>query len=202
MNFVSGRSSSNVVAASFGVLKVIAQHGKPLSDRDYIKKAWLECAPSLVDEIIQRIKDFSPNRKIVKDRIRKLESDTAKQLTQDLSSCKFFSVCIDKSTDITSSARLALFSPFCKGNELCEEIVTFLTLPECTTGAEICKTVIKEFCFRQIDISKVVSVTSNGAPNMAGEKAGFVSLFTKEVGHAVIGFHCTRSVQKVSDFFV
>ena len=35
-----------------------------------------------------------------------------------------------------------------------------------------------------------MSVTSNGAPNMTGEKAGFVSLFTKEVGHAVIGFHC------------
>ena len=45
MNFISGRSSSNLVAASFEVSKVIAQHGKPLSDRDYIKEAWLESAP-------------------------------------------------------------------------------------------------------------------------------------------------------------
>ena len=49
---------------------------------------------------------------------------------------------------------------------------------------------INEFCSRQIDISKVVSVTIDGAPSMTGEKAGFVSLFRKEVGHAVIGFHC------------
>ena len=75
MNFVSGRSSSNLVAASFEVSKVIAQHGKPLSDGDYIKEAWLECALFFFDnvlekeKIIQRIKDFSLNRKTVKDRI-------------------------------------------------------------------------------------------------------------------------------------
>ena len=85
---------------------------------------------------------------------------------------------------------MALLSRFCKGDELCEEIVAFLILPERTTGAEICKAVINEFCSRQIDISKVVSVTTDGTPSMTGEKAGFVSLFTKEVGYAVIGFYC------------
>jgi len=35
-----------------------------------------------------------------------------------------------------------------------------------------------------------VSITTDGSPSMTGEKAGFVSLFTKEVGHLVIGFHC------------
>ena len=95
MNFISGMCSSNLVAASFEVSKVISQHGKPLSDGNYIKKAWLECAPFLFDnilekeKIIQRIKDLSLSRKAVKDRILKLESDTTKQLTQDLSSCKF-----------------------------------------------------------------------------------------------------------------
>ena len=38
MNFISGRSSSNLVAASFEVSKVIAQHGKPLSDEIILKK--------------------------------------------------------------------------------------------------------------------------------------------------------------------
>ena len=72
---------------------------------------------------------------------------------------------------------------------ICEEMVAFLTLPERTTGAEICMAAINEFSSRQIDISKVVSATTDGALRMAGEKAGFVSLFTKEVGHPVIGFH-------------
>ena len=49
MNFISGRFSSNVVAASFEVSKVISQHGKPLSDGNYIKETWLDCAPFLFD---------------------------------------------------------------------------------------------------------------------------------------------------------
>ena len=119
-----------------------------------------------------------------------MESNNAEQLTRDLSSCKYFSICIDESTDITSSARLAIFSRFFKGDEICEEMVALLTLPERTTGAAMCKAAINEFSSRQIDISKVVSVTTDGAPSMTSEKAGFVSLFTTEVGHPVIGFHC------------
>ena len=93
MSFNSSRSNSNLVAASFEASKVIAQHGKPLRDRDYTKEAWLECAPFLFDnfsekeKIIQRIEDLSLSRKTVKERILKMESDPAKQLTQDLSSC-------------------------------------------------------------------------------------------------------------------
>ncbi|XP_069195852.1 SCAN domain-containing protein 3-like, partial [Procambarus clarkii] len=185
MNYISGRPSSNLVAASFEVSKVIAQHGKPLCDGEYIKEAWLECAPFLFDnfsekkKIIQRIKDLPVSRKTVKDRILKLERNTAEQLTKDLSSCKFFSICVDESTDITSSARLAIYSRFCRGDEVCEEMVALASLPERTIGTEICKTVVNEFSTRQIDISKVVSVTTDGAPNMTGEKAGFVICLQK-----------------------
>ena len=83
-----------------------------------------------------------------------------------------------------------MFSQFYKGDEICEEMVAVLTLPEHTSGAKVCKAAMKEFSSRQIDISKVVSVPTDGAPSMTGEKAGFVSLFTKEVSHPVIGFHC------------
>ncbi|XP_069176506.1 EPM2A-interacting protein 1-like, partial [Procambarus clarkii] len=102
MNYISGRPSSNLVAASFEVSKIIAQHGKPLCDGEYIKEAWLECAPFLFDnfsekkKIIQRIKDLPVSRKTVKNRILKLERNTAEQFTKDLSSCKFFSICVDE----------------------------------------------------------------------------------------------------------
>ena len=49
MDFISGRSGFNLVAASFKASKVIAQHGKPLSDGKYIKEAWLELAPIIFD---------------------------------------------------------------------------------------------------------------------------------------------------------
>ena len=80
----------------------------------------------------------------------------------------YFFVCIDESTGITSSSRLVIFFRFCKGDELCEEMVALLTLPERTTGTEICKAVINEFCSRQMDISKVEFLTTDGVPSMTG----------------------------------
>ncbi|CAI9726668.1 Hypothetical predicted protein [Octopus vulgaris] len=74
------------------------------------------------------------------------------------------------------------------GDEICEEMVALLTLPECTAGTEICKNVVNEFSSRKFDISKVVPVTTDGAPSMTGEKEEFVNLFAKEVGHT-LSFH-------------
>lgn len=64
------------------------------------------------------------------------------------------------------------------------EMVAFLTLPE------ICKADVNEFSSWQIDISKAVSITTDGTPSMTGEKARFVNLFAREVDHKLIGFNC------------
>lgn len=70
VNFV--KSSSNLVAASFEVSKIIAKHGKLVSDGDYIKEGWLECASYLFedfknkDKVIQRIKDLPISRNTLK----------------------------------------------------------------------------------------------------------------------------------------
>ena len=76
------------------------------------------------------------------------------------------------------------------GAKICEGMVALLTLYERTTGAKICKAATNKFSSHQIDISKVMSVKTDGTPSMTGEKAGFVNLSIKEVGHTVIGFHC------------
>ena len=74
------------MAASFEVSKIIARHGKPLSDGDYIKESWLECASYLFedfqnkDKIIQRIKDLSISRNTVKERVIKLNANIEEQV--------------------------------------------------------------------------------------------------------------------------
>ena len=76
-------------------------------------------------------------------------------------------------------------------------MVAYLKLPERTTGAKICKAAKNEFSSRQIGISKVVTVTTDGNPSMTGEEVGFVRLFTKEGGHPVLGFHCIKHEEKL-----
>ncbi|GFV74461.1 general transcription factor II-I repeat domain-containing protein 2A [Trichonephila clavipes] len=42
----------------------------------------------------------------------------------------------------------------------------------------------------EIVSKKNVSVTTDGAPNMVGEKNGFISLFKINVGHSILECHC------------
>ncbi|XP_062887396.1 general transcription factor II-I repeat domain-containing protein 2A-like isoform X1 [Mobula hypostoma] len=194
MSFIS--DSSNLVAASFEVSKVIVKHGKPLSDGEYVKESWLECAPFLFngflekEKIIQRIKGLPVSSNTIEERILMMGTNVAEQLTKDISSCKFLSICLDVSIDVISPARLAIIARFCRDDEICEELVNLVMLPEHTTGIEICKAVVKALSGRQVNLSKIVSVTTDGAPSMIGEEAGFVDLLENDVGHPLIGFHC------------
>jgi hypothetical protein len=190
------KSTSNLVSASFEVSKIIARHGKPFSDGDYIKESWLECAPYLFedfqnkDKILQRIKDLPISRNTVKERIINLNSNIENQLKEDIKLCQAFSICLDESTDVTSSARLAIIARYPKNNEMREELIKLANLSGTTTGAEICQKVVEELKNADLDVNKIVSVTTDGAPSMTGKDAGFVNLFTKHVGHPLVAFHC------------
>ncbi|KAI8788966.1 SCAN domain-containing protein 3 [Biomphalaria glabrata] len=191
------RTSSVKLAASFEVSKIIAKHGKPLSNGDYIKEEIIECASYLFEEfqnkdkVIQRIKDLPISRNTVKARVIKLHVNIQEQVKKDINACQAYSIYFDESTDVTSSARLAIIAKYSKGNEIHEELIKLATLPTTTTGADICQTVVSELRNAGVDLKKkIVSVTTDGAPGMTGKDAGFVTLFTGHVGHPLITFHC------------
>jgi hypothetical protein len=116
------------------------------------------CAPFLFDSfsekeiIIQHIKYLPVSRNTIKDRILKMKTNIADQLKKDIGSGKFFSICLDKIIGVTSSTRLAIIARFCSDDEIREEFVNLVTLPENTTGAEICKAVVNELTNRQLDL--------------------------------------------------
>lgn len=43
---------------------------------------------------------------------------------------------------------------------------------------------------KEICTSEIVSVTTDGARSMIGQENGFINLFTKHIGHSILGFHC------------
>lgn len=190
------KKSDNLVSASFDVAKSIAIRGKPFSDGDFIKMSWLDCADNLFqdfdnkDAIIQRIKDLSISRNTIKERILSMNSNIENQLIHDLNQSSFFSICIDESTDITSSARLSIISRFCINDEVREELIKLASIPAKTTGENICEVVVNVIENIGLNLSKIVSVTTDGAPCMIGKDRGFVNLFSKKIGHPLIGFHC------------
>ena len=119
-----------------------------------------------------------------------MNANIASKLRKDLAGCDFFSICLDETTDITSSARLAIFARYSSGHEMYEESFSLETLSSNTTGKDICEIVVNMLRERNIDMSKIVSVTTDGAPNMVGCNVRFVKLFTEVVGHPILPFHC------------
>jgi hypothetical protein len=51
------------------------------------------------------------------------------------------------------------------------------------TGADICKAVLSELNNAEVDLTKIVFVTTDGAPPVTGTEAGFVTLLTECIRH-------------------
>ncbi|XP_055371976.1 zinc finger BED domain-containing protein 5-like [Condylostylus longicornis] len=165
------KTPNNITEASFEISYLIAKHSKPFSDGTFIKTLVLKAASSLFqdfnnkEKILQKIQELQMSRNTIKQRILKMSINISEQLQTDINSCDFFSICLDETTDINSSARLAIFARYSKGNEIREELLKLANIPERTRGADI-------------------------SPNMTGPATGFVNLFQEHVGHPIIRFHC------------
>ncbi|GFX92593.1 SCAN domain-containing protein 3 [Trichonephila clavipes] len=177
-------------AASYSAENVIARHGKPFQEGEFLKEAWLAYDFDNKDKIIQRIKYVPLSRNTMKDRILKLAENVTDQQKNDINSAPFTSLCFDESIDITKSARLAVFARYYVGNIIKDELIAITSLLTTTKDTDICTAVRNSLAAKQIDLKKVVSVTTDGAPNMVGKKNGFISLFKTDVGHSILECHC------------
>lgn len=96
------------------------------------------------------------------------------QLINYLNKIKLYSICIDENTDITSSEYLSIISRFCNIDEVSEELIIIISIPAKTTGKNICEVVINMLENIGLELSKIVSVTTDSAPSMVGKHRGFV----------------------------
>ncbi|GFS47164.1 uncharacterized protein TNCV_2053361 [Trichonephila clavipes] len=104
------------------------------------------------DKIIQRIKDVPLSRNTMKDRILKLAENVTDQQKNDINSAPFISLCLDESIDTTKSARLAVFSRYCVGNIIKEELIAITSLLTTTKGTDICTAVRNSLAEKEIDL--------------------------------------------------
>lgn len=187
---------NNITAASFQVANCIARHGKPLSEGEFVKQAFLECSATLFadfkekDLIIKRINELPISRNTIKDRVIELEKNISSQIHNDLKYAEIYSIALDESNDVNGYAQLAVFARYKSGNIMKEELVKLITLKGRCTGLDIYKEFDSAFKEMDIDLQKIVSVTTDGAPNMVGKNIGFIQKLKQNMKHSLIEFHC------------
>ncbi len=192
---VFAKAQNHATEASYRIAHCIAKHGKPFTDGEYIKEAFLSCSDTLFENlpnketIKTRIKDIPTSARTVQRCIHEMAENVRTQQTPGLKDATVFSIALDESVDVNDIPRLAVMARYCDSS-VREELCCLKPMPDTTKGEDIAKVLIEHFEERGINIRKVFAVTTDGAPAMVGRQKGAVKLIEEKVGHPIMKLHC------------
>ena len=181
--------------ASMRVSWILAKHMKPFSDVDIIRKCLIEAGnvlfPNNITETFHRI-PLSASTNIRNTEI--LAKETHSNLMNALSTTSYYALAVDESCDITDTAQLCIFVRYLDNatEQFLEEMLTTLPLLGTTCGEDIFKA-ITDYAYKNgLNMQKLISVTTDGAPSMIGNKKGFVQRLKSypKCNNMMISYHC------------
>ena len=184
------------VQAGYAICQLMGTHMKPFSEGEFIKKILDTAAYYMIPDKKDVFSNISLSRRTTTRRIEDLNEDVKHQVISSCENFKYFSIAVDESTDAKDTAQLAVFVRGVDNNfNILEEFLQLMPLKDTTTGRDILDAVIKCLEEYKLDLSKLVSVTTDGAPAMVGVKKGFVALLQKHMATAgyeneIIKLHC------------
>ena len=155
---------------------------------NYIKECFIKVSEQLYSDfknkhkIVQKKLDMPLSAKTVRDRTVKMATDIASQQIKNINSAPGFSIACDESCDVDDIAQVALLGRYVNSEGPQEELIELLPLKGQTRGEDILSTILE--CLKMIEISTshIISITTDGAPNMKGVHKGFVTLLQKNTG--------------------
>ena len=111
-------------------------------------------------------------------RIDDLFKNIQLSLKKRVSKCSAFSIALDESTDLSNTAQQVVFIREVTDNfALIEEFLDMASMESTTIGQNICEEIVKLMKKFGIDSSKLVGITTNGAPSMVGKNNKLVKRF-------------------------
>jgi len=188
--------SNAVVTASFRISNIIAKNMKPFTDGDYIKECLISAVQELVPEKVQMFNQISLSHQTVTRRINNISQEICLTLDTKSKNFEYFSLTLDESTDLTDTAQLAIFiRGVNSAMEVTEEFLDLASLKNTTTGRDIKEAVFKCMEDHQLDIKKLIGITTDGAPSMVGKNIGAVNLIRRHLEEFGVNPH-------VNDMFI
>ncbi|XP_064106957.1 general transcription factor II-I repeat domain-containing protein 2A-like [Macrobrachium nipponense] len=188
------KEAQDVTEVSYEIANLIAKHSKAFSEGDFIKKCILLAAQKLSPDVLKKFENISLNRMTVQRRIVDLSGDIVDQLKEKSKQFVYFSLATDESTDVTSTAQLLVFvRGVTEDFSIHEELVGLSSLKGQTTGSDLLNGLLEQISVIELDLDKLVGISTDGAPAMIGKQNGLVQLLIKHLGerkYELKQFHC------------
>eukprot|EP00066_Takifugu_rubripes_P018159 XP_011607425.1 PREDICTED: general transcription factor II-I repeat domain-containing protein 2-like [Takifugu rubripes] len=180
--FHANKIQKKATVASYEVAKLIAQHGNPFADGEFMKQCLMKVAETMCPEKVQDFNNVSLSRNTVLRRIEDLSANLKDQLKDKVCTFYFYSIACDESTDATDTAQLFIFLRGVDDNFCCtEELLDMMSLKGTTTGKDIFEAVSDAVEKTGLKWDKLCGVTTDGAPAMTGERKGMASMVCAKV---------------------
>uniref|UniRef100_H3AYD8 Uncharacterized protein n=1 Tax=Latimeria chalumnae TaxID=7897 RepID=H3AYD8_LATCH len=169
--------------ASFEITWILACHKKAFTDAEIVKECFLASA--------EQIKGLQLSDTTVMRRVEEIGKDIWQQLMADLSAAPCFSLALNESTDISDFSQLCVWIHFPKKELFCEKLLCLIPMKTQTKGEDIFTALLNFFTENNLEWKKLISVCTDGAPNMRGKEKGLLGLMRKQEGiPKFIMFHC------------
>uniref|UniRef100_A0A5S6Q4E5 DUF4371 domain-containing protein n=1 Tax=Trichuris muris TaxID=70415 RepID=A0A5S6Q4E5_TRIMR len=176
--------------ASYNVSLMIAKSGKPHTIGE-------ELLLPVVSEILRTVLHKPPaeilkkiplSNNTVQRRIDEMSRDVEQTLCNFLKNTEF-SLQLDESILPGNEALLLAYVRFIKEEQLVQEFLFARELPTDSKGTSIFLMVNEFFKEKEIPLTNIIAVATDGAPSMVGCRTGFIS-HLKKVVPGVLAIHC------------
>jgi len=183
-------TNESAVKASFIVSLLIGKSGKPHTiAEDLILPAAKAMVSTMIgEEAANSLNKIALSNDTIQKRIDRLSGNIKEQLLKRINKSDYFSLQLDESTDITNKSVLLCYVRYEYDNVISEDIL-FVTTVVHTTAEEIfCK--INEFIIaNEIEWTKCVGVSTDGARAMSGKFTGLIARI-RNIIPSVTWHHC------------
>ena len=174
------------------VSKLIAQHNRPFTEGEFIKKCCFEVLSTYAPETVSAFQSVSLSAATISSTISKMDDDCVKQLSDRLKSASYYSLCIDESTDITKQSQVIIFIRYIdKYFETHEELAGVHAISEHCTGDAIYQCIQLALQKLSLNWERLVSISTDGASYMLGNVTGLAGLVSaRHPSQRVLFCHC------------
>ena len=155
----------------------------------------LPAAKKLVRNLIgdgaaAKLDNVSLSNDTVKRRIQEMSGDIADQVMAGVKDSKFgLAIQLDESTDVAKCSQLLVYVRFIQNYTVKTELMLNQELAATTKEKDVFNVLADFFKENELDWSKLVGYTTDGAPAMLGRKSGFQT-YVKDVAANTTFVHC------------